>query len=566
MARYDYVIAGAGSAGCVLAARLSEDPDNRVLLVEAGGRNRSPIISMPSAFAQAMNSRRYNWGFRSEPEPGLDGRRLDCPRGLGLGGSSSINGMVYVRGHPEDFSAWEAMGATGWSYRHCLPYFREMEAWEGGRDCYRGVGGPLSAGSGNRGRLNPLYAAFIEAGREAGYGVTEDYNGFRQEGFGFMQMTVVNGMRCSAARAYLGPACSRPNLRIVTGGLVDAVTFDGVAARGLQFWLGSQRIEVMAEREVILCAGAIGSPAILQRSGVGPPEVLRGAGVRLRHPLSGVGENLQDHLEICLQYRCTQPITLNGRLTWRGKAAIALQWLLSRSGLGATNHFESCGFIRSARGVAWPDIQYHFLPAAVRYDGRGAFSGHGFQLHVGPNRPASRGHVRIRATQPDVPPAIRFNYLLDARDRADWRTCIGLSREIVAQPALDPFRGAEIQPGATIRTDAELDAWVRSHVESAYHPCGTCRMGADDDPLAVLDARCRVRGLDGLRIVDASAFPRITNGNINAPTLMLAERAADMILGRTPLPPVAAPVWIDPRWQDRQRERPASRPRATGPC
>ena len=563
MSRYDFIVVGAGSAGCVLAARLSEDPANRVLLLEAGGRNRSLFVHMPSAFAQAMSGTRRNWGFETEPEPALDGRRLHCPRGRGLGGSSAINGMVQVRGHPYDFDEWQALGAAGWSFANCLPYFRRAESWNSGANTYRGGEGPLAVGLGNGGRLNPLYPAFIEAGRQAGYGVTADYNGFRQEGFGLMQMTVKDGVRWSTARAYLDPAAGRRNLRIVTGASVERLLLnaDALRVRGVRVRLGSERLEIEAGKEVIVCAGAIGSPALLQRSGIGPSDVVREAGIELRHELPGVGENLQDHLEVYLQYRCTQPITLNGKLTLSGKAGIGLQWLLFRNGLGATNHFESCGFIRSRSGVQWPDIQYHFLPAAVRYDGSAPLGGHGFQLHVGPNKPNSRGYVRIASADPETPPRIRFNYLQHEQDRADWRLCLRLSREIVAQPALDEYRGEEIAPGESVKADEDLDAWVRASVESAYHPCGTCRMGAADDSMAVLDAQCRLRGIGGLRVVDASAFPSITNGNLNAPTVMLAERAADLIRGREPLAPTPVSFWAASDWEHRQREGAPARPR-----
>ena len=541
---------------------MSEDPGNRVLLLEPGGSNRSLLVHMPSAFALAMKGTGRNWGFETEPEPALDGRRLDCPRGRGLGGSSAINGMVYVRGHPCDFDEWQALGAAGWSFEYCLPYFRRAESWISGSDAYRGGDGPLAVGLGNGGRLNPLYPAFIEAGRQAGYGVTADCNGFRQEGFGPMQMTVKDGVRWSTARAYLDPAAGRRNLRIVTGASVEQVLLEGepLRARGVRLRLGGKLVEIEAGQEVILCAGAIGSPALLQRSGIGAPEVVQEAGIQLRHGLPGVGENLQDHLEVYLQYRCTRPITLNSRLSLPGKAGIGLQWLLFRNGLGATNHFESCGFIRSRSGLKWPDIQYHFLPAAVRDDGGAPLRGHGFQLHVGPNKPKSRGWVRIRSENAEVPPQIRFNYLQHPDDRADWRRCLRLSREIVAQPALDEYRGEEIGPGSAVEADEDLDAWVRASVESAYHPCGTCRMGEADDPMAVLDPQCRVRGVAGLRVVDASVFPSITNGNLNAPTVMLAERAADLIRGREPLSPTEIPVWVAPEWEQRQREAAPARP------
>lgn len=553
MAGFDYLIVGAGSAGCVLANRLSENPEVRVLLLEAGTSDRHLFIRMPSALSIPMNMQRFNWFFESEPEPYLDDRRLHCPRGKVLGGSSSINGMVYVRGHACDFEQWAAQGAAGWGYRHCLPYFRRAETWIDGADQYRGGDGPLAVCKGNEMRLNPLYRAFIEAGCQAGYPFTADYNGYRQEGFGPMQMTVGNGVRCSTANAYLKPVRWRPNLEVRTGVLAHRVLLEGNRAVGVEYSRGGPTERVRAEREVVLAAGAIGSPMLLQLSGIGPAAVLEAAGVPVIHDLPGVGENLQDHLEVYFQYRCTRPITLNAKLGLIGKGLIGARWLLFRSGLGATNHFESCAFIRSRAGVQWPDIQYHFLPAAMRYDGNAAFDGHGFQVHVGPNKPKSRGWVRIGNDDPRDKPRIRFNYLQHEDDRADWRTCIRLTREILAQPALDEYRGPEIQPGAEVRSDARIDAWVRANAESAYHPSCTCKIGGDDDPLAVLDPDCRVRGIERLRVVDSSVFPTITNGNLNAPTIMVGERASDLIKGVEPLPPSNAPYAIDEGWETRQR-------------
>ena len=556
---YDYIVIGAGSAGCVLADRLTAAGDTTVLLIEAGGSDRSLFIRMPSALSYPMNDARYNWFFETEPEAYAGQRRFPCPRGKVLGGTSSINGMVYVRGHACDFDEWETAGATGWAYRHCLPYFRRAEQWAGGADEYRGGDGPLATCAGNGMALNPLYRAFIEAGVDAGYPYTADYNGQQQEGFGPMHMTVRGGVRESTARAYLRRAHRRANLTVVSGALTERILLDGQTATGVRFRHRGQSVTARCRREVLCCAGAIGSPALLQMSGIGPAAVLREAGVPILHELPGVGENLQDHLEVFFQYECRQPITLNSKLGPLSKALIGARWLLFRDGLGATNHFESCAFIRSSAGVKWPDIQYHFLPAAMSYDGRAAFDGHGFQVHVGPNKPRSRGHVRIHNDDPEAKPRICFNYLQHPEDVASWRRCIRLTREILEQPALDAYRGREIQPGSGVRSDAEIDAWVRANVESAYHPAGSCKMGAADDPAAVVDPDCRVIGIDGLRVVDASVFPTLTNGNINGPTIMVAEKAADLVLGRPALPASDAPAWTDPEWRQRQRPNPPKR-------
>ncbi len=525
---YDYIIVGAGSAGCVLANRLSEDPDVRVLLLEYGGSDRSILVQMPSALSIPMNLARYNWGFKTEPEPFLDKRRMDTPRGKVLGGSSSINGMVYVRGHPKDFDEWQAQGADGWGYRHCLPYFRKADDYKYASNAYRNRGGPLSVCNGNE-MQNPLYRAFIEAGQQAGYMCTDDYNAAQQEGFSPMQMTVKNGVRWSTANAYLRPALRRPNLSVITRALSRRILFQGHQATGVEYQKKGEKHCVFADREVILCAGSICSPHLLQCSGVGPAAVLSAAGIELRHDLPGVGENLQDHLEFYFQFRCNRPITLNAELSWWRKSLIGARWLLTKKGLGATNHFESCAFIRSKPEVLWPDIQYHFLPGAMRYDGRAAFAGHGFQVHVGHNKPKSRGWVRAVTANPLDKPKILFNYLQHPQDIEGFRACIRLTRDIIRQPAMDEFRGAEIQPGESIQRDADIDTFIRRNVESAYHPSCTCKMGSDD--MAVVDADTRVHGIDGLRVIDSSIFPTIPNGNLNAPTIMAAERAADLIKG-----------------------------------
>jgi len=548
---FDFIIVGAGSAGCVLADRLSADGRNSVLVLEYGGSDRSPFIRMPGALSIPMNTKRYNWRYVSEPEPHLGGRRMACPRGRVLGGSSSINGLVYVRGNPLDFDRWEAEGAAGWGYRHVLPYFRRAETRREGADEYRGGDGPLATRAGDL--ANPLYRAFIDAARQAGYPLTPDVNGAQQEGFGKLDMTVKDGVRWSSARAYLHPAMKRANLRVVTHALATSILFEGARATGVAYERGGARHVAMARRETILCGGPINSPQLLKLSGVGPASELANLGIPLVRALPGVGENLQDHLEFYFQMASTKAITLYGQTGAFSRGLIGLQWLLRGRGLGATNHFEAGGFIRSRAGVRYPDIQYHFLPLAVSYDGGGLASEHGFQAHVGPLRSKSIGWVRLKSPDAREAPRIQFNYMSEPDDWTEMRACVRLTREIFAQGAFDPYRGREIQPGGAIVSDEAIDAFVRDHVESAYHPSCTCKMGAPGDPMAVVDAQTRVIGVEGLRVADSSIMPSITSGNLNAPTIMIGEKAADMILGRDPLPASNAPYYEAANWRDAQR-------------
>jgi choline dehydrogenase len=547
---FDHIIVGSGSAGSVMAHRLSE-AGRSVLVLEYGGTDLGPLIQMPSALSIPMNMKRYNWGFETEPEPHLGGRKLATPRGKVVGGSSSINGMVYVRGHARDFDTWEEMGAKGWAFKNVLPYFRRMEQSHGGEEGWRGEDGPMHVKRGER--LNPLYQAFIEAGQQAGYPVTKDYNGSQQEGFGAMEMTVHNGFRWSSANAYLRPALKNKKVKLITHAYARRVLLEGKRAVGVEYSRGDKILTARARSDVIVAASSINSPKLLQLSGIGPSQVLRDAGIEVTHHLAGVGENLHDHLEVYFQVKCRQPITLNGKLNLMSKGMIGAEWLLFHSGLGSTNHFESCGFIRSAAGIDYPDIQFHFIPAAVRYDGKVAFPGHGFQVHVGPMRTKSRGFVRVQTNKAKDNPRILFNYMSHADDWKEFRACVRLTREIVGQKALDPFRAEEIQPGSAVQSDADIDQFICDHTESAYHPTGTCKMGAVDDPMAVVDFECRVIGIDNLRVADSSIMPQVTNGNLNAPTLMIGEKASDHILGRDPLPASNLEPWINPNWRRSQR-------------
>ncbi|MBZ9762880.1 choline dehydrogenase [Mesorhizobium sp. CA8] len=546
MLEADFVIIGSGSAGSAMAYRLSEDGKHSVIVIEFGGTDIGPLIQMPSALSIPLNMSLYDWGFASEPEPHLGGRVLATPRGKVIGGSSSINGMVYVRGHAHDFDHWAEQGAAGWAFADVLPYFKRMEDTDGGEDGWRGKGGPLHVQRGTR--KNPLYGAFMEAGRQAGFELTDDYNGSKQEGFGPMEQTILGGRRWSAANAYLKPALKRKNVSLLKG-FARRVVIENQRAIGVEIEANKKIQVVKARREVIVAASSINSPKILMLSGIGPGAHLQENGIQVVADRPGVGANLQDHLELYIQQESTRPITLNSVLNPFSKALIGAQWLFFKSGLGATNHFEAAAFVRSQAGVDYPDIQYHFIPAAVRYDGKSAAKSHGFQAHVGPMRSKSRGSVTLRSPDPKAKPVIRFNYMSHPDDWSEFRHCIRLTREIFGQKAFDGFRGKEISPGSHVQTDDELDAFIRDHAESAYHPCGTCRMGRADDLTAVVDPECRVIGVEGLRVADSSIFPRVTNGNLNAPSIMTGEKASDHILGRMPLAPSNQEPWINPRWQ-----------------
>ncbi|MEH6706631.1 MAG: choline dehydrogenase [Alloalcanivorax venustensis] len=548
-AEFDYVIVGAGSAGAALAHRLSESGDHSVRVLEYGGSDNSIFIKMPTAFSIPMNMKRYDWGFHSEKEPGLKGRSLHQARGKVLGGSSSINGLVYVRGCAGDFEEWEELGAAGWGYQDVLPYFKRGEDCVYGGDAYRGDQGGLTTCNGNN-MKNPLYRAFIKAGEQAGYGYTEDYNGYRQEGFGRMDMTVRDGVRCSTAMAYLKPAMNRPNLDIQTHALTTRVIMDGKTAVGVEYRQGGKTRRVRARKEVILSASSFNSPKLLMLSGIGPADHLKEHGIEVVHDLPGVGRNLQDHLEVWVQQECTQKITLNSWLGPLAKAWIGANWLFLKRGLGTSNQFESNGYIRSRAGMKYPDIQFHFLAGAIAYDGSSAFKGHGFQVHLGANKPKSRGWVKLKSADPEAPPEIVFNYFAEEDDKEAFRAGLRWTREIFAQPALDEYRGKEVSPGPDVQTDAQIDQWLAETAETAYHPAGSCRMGTD--AMAVVDPECRVHGVRNLRVVDSSIMPTVTNGNLNAPTIMIGEKAADHILGRTPLRS-DAPSFAPDDWQTSQR-------------
>jgi choline dehydrogenase len=549
----DYVIVGAGSAGCAIAFRLTE-AGHKVTILEFGGHDRSPLIQMPAALSYPMNMERYDWGYWSEPEPHLAGRKLACPRGKVIGGSSSINGMVYVRGHAKDFDTWAEMGASGWSYSDILPYYRRLEKldYAGSEEVenLRGINGPLNITKGKR--MNPLTLAFEKAGAQAGYQSTPDYNGKQQEGFGPMDQTIKNGLRWSSAKAYLKPAIQSGNCQVIRG-LATKIIIENSQATGVEYTQGNKKSVLSASKEVIISASAINSPKLLLLSGIGPAAELKSKGITVVANRPGVGKNLQDHLELYIQMASKKPVSLYKYWNPVGKAWVGLRWFISKSGPGASNQFESAAFIRSKAGVEYPDIQYHFLPLAVRYDGKLPVKGHGFQAHVGPMRSQSRGYVTLRSSDPKEPPKIQFNYMSHESDWIDFRNCIRLTREIFSQPAFEPFAKSEISPGKEIQSDDQLNDFIRDNVESAYHPCGTCKMGDKSDPMSVVDPETRVIGVDKLRVADSSIFPQITNGNLNAPSIMVGEKASDHILGKDLLPRSNEMPWIHPDWHTSQR-------------
>ncbi len=547
----DYIVIGSGSAGSTIAYRLGENPKLKILVLEFGGLDKSPFIQMPAALSYPMNMDKFDWGYKAEPEQALNGRSLACPRGKVIGGSSSINGMIYVRGNAGDYNQWAESGAKGWDYPDVLPYFQRMEASHGGNSEFRGKSGPLNITHGKRD--NPLHNAFIKATEQAGYTYTEDYNGFRQEGFGPADMNVWKGSRFSTAKAYLKPALAKKNVHLITKVLVDKIIFSEDKAKGVEVFHQGQKKIFNANIGVVLSAGAINSPTILQRSGIGEANDLNNLGIKVIKNLPGVGKNLQDHLEVYFQVKCLQPVTLNKYLNPFSKLLIGMQWMFLKSGPGSTNQFETLGFIRSDKNIPYPDIQFHFLPVAIRYDGKAPSKGHGFQLHVGPMRSKSRGFVKLKSINPFEAPLIKFNYMSHEDDFPNFRKSLRLSREILNQDALAAFKGSEIQPGDNVITDEGLDEFIKNNCESAYHPCGTCKIGAEDDPSSVVQNDCKVKGFSNLYLADSSIFPQICNGNLNAPSIMTGEKASDHILGKPLLSPSNLQPYTHPNWQNSQR-------------
>ena len=547
----DYIVIGSGSAGSAIAYRLGENPQLNILVLEFGGNDNSPFIQMPAALSYPMNMSKFDWGYKAEPEPALNGRSLVCPRGKVIGGSSSINGMIYVRGNAGDYNQWAESGAKGWDYPDVLPYFQRMEASHGGNSEFRGKSGPLNITHGKRD--NPLHNAFVRATEQAGYTYTDDYNGFRQEGFGPADMTVWKGSRFSTAKAYLKPALAKKNVQIITRVLVDKIIFDEDKAKGVEVFHRGQKKTFNANIGVVLSAGAINSPTILQRSGVGDGNDLNSLGIKVIKNLPSVGKNLQDHLEVYFQVKCLKPVTLNKYLNPFSKLLIGMQWMFLKSGPGATNQFETLGFIRSDKNILYPDIQFHFLPVAIRYDGKAPSEGHGFQLHVGPMRSKSRGFIKLKSSNPFEAPLIKFNYMSHEEDFPNFRKSLRLSREILGQEALAPFKGEEIQPGDDVISDEGLDEFIKNNCESAYHPCGTCKIGKEEDPSSVVLNDCKVKGFSNLFLADSSIFPQICNGNLNAPSIMVGEKASDHILGKPLLAPSNLQPYTHPNWQNSQR-------------